>query len=231
MRKTENTRFVYACDVHGSVPHYDAILLVAREETSRLVVLGGDLFPNEGDLVREQSEFIAGELFLQEPVIGLVRIERLNDVVAIRPGVRPHVVLLEAIALGEAGTATVQNFAMPGIPAILRRDAKLLALAGWTLELVFPQYGPRRIIREFADYTLREVDLRREADNAETFAANFRDTPEIVLIDSSALKLIRSKPCGVAFGVIFSMHCRAIFMLSCNSRTRSRYRVNTSPSV
>ncbi|RJP25837.1 MAG: hypothetical protein C4529_00105 [Deltaproteobacteria bacterium] len=61
MRKTGNTRFVYACDVHGSVPHYDAILRMAREETARLVILGGDLFPNEGDLVREQSGFIAGE--------------------------------------------------------------------------------------------------------------------------------------------------------------------------
>jgi ubiquinone biosynthesis protein len=68
----------------------------------------------------------------------------------------------------------------PGIPAILRRDAKLLALAGWVLELVFPQFGPKRIIREFAEYTLREVDLRREADNAETFAANFTDEPGIV---------------------------------------------------
>src|SRR6185436_133016 len=29
-------------------------------------------------------------------------------------------------------------------------------------------------------YTLRELDLRREADNAETFAANFEDMPEIV---------------------------------------------------
>ena len=48
------------------------------------------------------------------------------------------------------------------------------------LEIAFPRYGPKRIIREFSDYTLREVDLRREADNAETFAANFTDEPDIV---------------------------------------------------
>ncbi len=78
------------------------------------------------------------------------------------------------------GDAVIIKVVKPGIPAILRRDAKLLGMAGWMLELVFPQYGPRRIIREFAEYTLREVDLRREADNAETFAANFTDESGIV---------------------------------------------------
>ncbi|MEE8526030.1 MAG: AarF/UbiB family protein, partial [Thermoanaerobaculia bacterium] len=34
-------------------------------------------------------------------------------------------------------------------------------------------------IREFTEYTLREVDLLREADNCETFAANFSDQPDI----------------------------------------------------
>jgi len=78
------------------------------------------------------------------------------------------------------GDPVIIKVVKPGIPAILRRDAKLLGLAGWMLELVFPQYGPKRIIREFAEYTLREVDLRREADNAETFAANFSDERDIV---------------------------------------------------
>ena len=40
--------------------------------------------------------------------------------------------------------------------------------------------GRRQMIREFVDYTSREVDLRREADNAESFAANFHDLPDVV---------------------------------------------------
>ena len=43
-----------------------------------------------------------------------------------------------------------------------------------------PRYQPRRVIAEFCDYTLREVDLSREADNAETFASSFQDQPDIV---------------------------------------------------
>jgi len=78
------------------------------------------------------------------------------------------------------GDPVIIKVVKPGIPAILRRDAKLLGLAGFVLELAFPRYGPKRIIREFSEYTLREVDLRREADNAETFAANFADNPDIV---------------------------------------------------
>lgn len=78
------------------------------------------------------------------------------------------------------GDAVIIKVVKPGIPAILRRDAKLLGMAGWFLELAFPRFGPKRIIREFSEYTLREVDLRREADNAETFAANFADEPGIV---------------------------------------------------
>ena len=78
------------------------------------------------------------------------------------------------------GEPVIIKVVKPGIPAILRRDAKLLALAGWVLEIAFPRFGPKRIIREFSEYTLREVDLRREADNAETFAANFADEPDIV---------------------------------------------------
>lgn len=94
---------------------------------------------------------------------------------------------LGSASIGQAHRATtvggdkvIVKAVKPGIPAVLRRDAKLLGLAGSLLEIAFPRYGPKRIIREFTEYTLREVDLRREADNAETFAANFRDEPGIV---------------------------------------------------
>ena len=40
------------------------------------------------------------------------------------------------------GDAVIIKVVKPGIPAILRRDAKLLALAGWVLEIAFPRYRP-----------------------------------------------------------------------------------------
>ncbi|HET7039121.1 MAG TPA: AarF/UbiB family protein [Gemmatimonadales bacterium] len=77
------------------------------------------------------------------------------------------------------GDPVVLKVVKPGIRETLQRDARLLAGLGVVLQALFPRYQPRQIIREFTEYTLREVDLRREADNAETFAANFKDAPDI----------------------------------------------------
>jgi ubiquinone biosynthesis protein len=78
------------------------------------------------------------------------------------------------------GDEVVLKVVKPNVRETLQRDARLLRLLGAGLQLVFARYQPRRIIGEFVDYTLREVDLRREASNAESFAANFADVPDVV---------------------------------------------------
>ena len=78
------------------------------------------------------------------------------------------------------GDEVVIKVVKPGIRVTLRRDARLLRILGAVMQVPFARYNPRRIIAEFCDYTLREVDLRREADNAETFTANFTDLPDVV---------------------------------------------------
>jgi ubiquinone biosynthesis protein len=78
------------------------------------------------------------------------------------------------------GDLVVIKMVKPGIRQTLIRDAKLLRGVGATLQLFFERYQPQRIIKEFCDYTLKEVDLRREADNCETFQANFADEPDVV---------------------------------------------------
>lgn len=78
------------------------------------------------------------------------------------------------------GDDVVLKVVKPGVRETLKRDAKLLRLLARGLQLVLSRYEPRRIIGEFVDYTLREVDLRREATNAETFAANFADVDDVV---------------------------------------------------
>ena len=78
------------------------------------------------------------------------------------------------------GDDVVIKAVKPGIAETLHRDARLLRMLGAVAQLPFGRYNPRRIIAEFCEYTLREVDLGREADNAETFAANFADEPGVV---------------------------------------------------
>jgi ubiquinone biosynthesis protein len=67
----------------------------------------------------------------------------------------------------------------PGVRILIERDTRLLGFFGKFLQIFLARYQPARIINEFCAYTLREVDLRFEADNAETFAAYFKDEPEI----------------------------------------------------
>lgn len=78
------------------------------------------------------------------------------------------------------GDPVVIKVVKPGIRETLQRDASLLRILGAVLQWFFPRYQPQRIIREFVTYTLREVDLKREAENARTFAANFADLPDVV---------------------------------------------------
>lgn len=73
------------------------------------------------------------------------------------------------------GDPVVIKAVKPGIAETLRRDALLLGMLGAVLEWPFGRYQPRRIIREFVEYTLREVDLKQEAENARAFEANFAD--------------------------------------------------------
>ena len=78
------------------------------------------------------------------------------------------------------GDSVILKVVKPGIRETLNRDAILLRLLGFVLQIFLSRYRPRQVIAEFVEYTRREVDLRREADNAETFSANFHDLEEVV---------------------------------------------------
>lgn len=67
----------------------------------------------------------------------------------------------------------------PGVRQTVETDTKLLRLFGRFLQIFLSRYQPRRVINEFSRYTLREVDLRFEADNAEVFAGNFKNEPDV----------------------------------------------------
>jgi len=78
------------------------------------------------------------------------------------------------------GEAVILKLVKPGIREQLRRDLTLLKGVGYLLQGLIPRFQPRRAIEEFSYYIAREVDLESEADNAETFSANFQDQPEVV---------------------------------------------------
>jgi ubiquinone biosynthesis protein len=78
------------------------------------------------------------------------------------------------------GNQVVLKIIKPGIRESILSDIILLRWLGGLLQKVIPQYQPKNTIEEFCSYTEREVDTTAEADNAEIFAANFKDEPDIV---------------------------------------------------
>jgi len=79
-----------------------------------------------------------------------------------------------------SGDQVILKVVKPGIRDLLYRDATLLRTTARFLQIIIPRYQPRRVIDEFCDYTLREVEMTLEAENAETFADNFADMPDVV---------------------------------------------------
>lgn len=78
------------------------------------------------------------------------------------------------------GSQVVLKIMKPGIRDTVLTDITLLKILGYFLNIIISQYQPRRLIREFCDYTAKEVDFTNEADNADTFATNFQDIDDVV---------------------------------------------------
>ena len=78
------------------------------------------------------------------------------------------------------GDSVVLKLVKPGIRTTVRQDIVLLKSLGRFLQLFLSRFQPRYLIDEFGAYTMRELDLRNEAENAQTFAANFKDMEDVV---------------------------------------------------
>jgi len=150
----------------------------------QVLSLREDLFPTE---ITDELKNLLDRL----PAVPLDRVKEILEadlgrpVVAMFSWIDPNP--LGSASIGQVhrartidGDDVVLKIVKPGNREILKRDTILLNLLGRFLQTFLERFQPRRVLREFTDYTQRELDLRREADNAETFAANFRDTPDVV---------------------------------------------------
>lgn len=71
----------------------------------------------------------------------------------------------------------------PGIVEKINNDIRIMKFVANTMEKYIPffrNYQPVKIVNEFSDYTLRELDFRNEAGHCDKFNNNFKNNPGII---------------------------------------------------
>lgn len=80
------------------------------------------------------------------------------------------------------GTEVAVKVQRPNIRNIIEQDIHILFYLAHLAERFVPElrpYQPIRIVKEFADWTLRELDFKQEGNNAERFRFAFKDNSHI----------------------------------------------------
>ena len=80
------------------------------------------------------------------------------------------------------GTEVAVKIQRPNIKTVIEQDIHILFSLGHLAERFIPElhpYQPLRVIKEFADWTLRELDFKIEGNNAERFRFAFKDNLSI----------------------------------------------------
>jgi ubiquinone biosynthesis protein len=87
-------------------------------------------------------------------------------------------------ALLHDGTEAAVKIQRPGIRRVIEQDIQILRRLAALSERAIPEiriYRPTEVVREFADWTLRELDFTAEGHNAERFAFIFKENPNITI--------------------------------------------------
>ncbi len=82
------------------------------------------------------------------------------------------------------GAEAAVKIQRPAIRKTIEQDIHLFYYLAGLAERFIPElrnYQPVRVVREFADWTLRELDFRVEGHNAERFAFIFKENPQITI--------------------------------------------------
>ena len=100
-------------------------VVVRGDAVVRFGVPGSELIEAGGDqgVVRRWAQFVTGNLFGEEAIVGLVLVERADHVVAVAPDVRLLVVLLVPVGLGEAHD--VEPVAAPSLAVLGAREQRV----------------------------------------------------------------------------------------------------------
>lgn len=81
------------------------------------------------------------------------------------------------------GSKVAVKVQRPGILKLILQDLNILRRLGNILEVlpISRDYRPKNLIKEFSEYTIRELDFIQEGKHADIFRENFADEPKLIV--------------------------------------------------
>jgi ubiquinone biosynthesis protein len=188
--------------VEGAAPPGEAMPWLSPPEIRALLERLGPTFVKFGQILSMRADLVGAELSdelskLQNDV-GPFPYETAREIIKSELGGYPEDVFasfdkvpVAAASLAQVHRAYLKDGAevavkvqRPGIRKIIEQDIHILLMLAGLAERFLPElrvYRPARIVQEFADWTLRELDFKAEGHNAERFRYIFRENPGIVI--------------------------------------------------
>ncbi|HMV35227.1 MAG TPA: AarF/UbiB family protein [Turneriella sp.] len=87
------------------------------------------------------------------------------------------------IAYLRNGQKVVVKVQRPGIIPVMTNDLRLMKRLAWILQQIpyIQDFQPQKLIQEFSDYTMKELDFTQEGKHADIFRENFKDNDDVIL--------------------------------------------------
>lgn len=87
------------------------------------------------------------------------------------------------IAYLRNGQKVVVKVQRPGIIPVITNDLRLMQRLAWILQQIpyIQDFQPQKLIQEFSDYTMKELDFTQEGKHADIFRENFKDHDDVIL--------------------------------------------------
>lgn len=168
-------------------------LCVVLEKLGPTFIKLGQVLSLRADLVGEE---ISNELSKLQSDVAAFSYEEVKSIITTEFGETPEQIFksfgkkpVAAASLAQVhkaklkdGTEVAIKVQRPNIRKTIEQDIHILFYLAHLIEKYIPQlrpYQPVRVVKEFADWTLRELDFKTEGRNADRFAVAFKENEHV----------------------------------------------------
>ena len=87
------------------------------------------------------------------------------------------------IAYLRNGQKVVVKVQRPGIIPVMTNDLRIMKRLAWVMQQLpyIQDFQPQKLVAEFADYTMKELDFTQEGKHADIFRENFKEEKDVIL--------------------------------------------------